>query len=470
MTASDVSRPPQGWTSRSGFILATIGSAIGVGSIWKFPYEVGANGGGAFVLVYLVGLALVVVPLMLAEFAIGHRGHADAATSLEVVAKEESASTRWGLFGLLGAITAFLILSFYAVVGGWTLAYAYLTLVDGLPAGASDAAADFGDLLASPGRMMLFQGAFLGLVAAVVIRGVQNGIESAMKILMPLMALLLTALAIYSMRNGDASAALRFLFVPEFDDLTGRGVLDALGLGFFSIGVGLGILLTYAAYSPPGADLRTVAVASVAADTVISFVAGLAVFPIVFANGLDAGSGPGLVFETLPVAFGSMPAGRLVAAGVLHPAGHGRPRLGNLHAGGDGGRARPPPGLVASDLGRGCRLRLLRGRSGHGAVVQPVERIPPLRMDGAVRAGDGLRPAGRRHVAAHAAGRGAGHRRVHGMGDLRPAPGPRAPPARATARWAPVDAAGGGPRHHRRRRRRLAPRLRSVVVRCSGDG
>ena len=303
----------QGWTSRSGFILATIGSAIGVGSIWKFPYEVGANGGGAFVLVYVLGLVLVVVPLMLAEFAIGHRGQADAATSMESVAAEEAVSTRWGVFGLLGAVTAFLILSFYAVVGGWTLLYAIDTLFSGLPAGADAATAGFDDVMGSPGRMMLFQGLFLGLVAAVVIRGVQNGIESAMKILMPVMTVVLAAIAIYSMRNGDAGATLRFLFVPDFDDLTARGVLDALGLGFFSIGVGLGILLTYAAYSPPGADLKTVAFASVAADTVISFVAGLAVFPVVFANDLDAGSGPGLVFETLPVAFAEMPAGRWVA-------------------------------------------------------------------------------------------------------------------------------------------------------------
>ncbi len=313
MTDADAPASANGWTSRSGFILATVGSAIGVGSIWKFPYEVGANGGGAFVLVYVLGLGLVVVPVMLAEFAIGHRGQADAATSMEVVAGEESASTRWGVFGLLGAVTSFLILSFYAVVGGWTLAYAYDTLVSGLPDGAVEARGGFDGLLASPLRMMSFQGLFLVLVAAVVIRGVQKGIETAMKVLMPLMAMLLIAIAVYSLRNGDAAATLRFLFVPEFGDLTARGVLDALGLGFFSIGVGLGILITYAAYSPPGADLKTVAIASVGADTVISFVAGLAVFPVVFANDLDAGSGPGLVFETLPVAFVSMPAGTVVA-------------------------------------------------------------------------------------------------------------------------------------------------------------
>lgn len=301
------------WGGRSGFVLATIGSAIGVGSIWKFPYEVGANGGGAFVFVYLLGLALVVVPLMLAEFALGKRGRGDAATSVERVAAEESVSKHWRLFGLLGAVTAFLILSFYAVVGGWTLAYAVDTAVRGIPSEPAQVSGRFNSLLASPWRMTLFQALFLVAVAAVVVRGVQRGIENSMKVMMPLMMVLLVALAVYSMRNGDAGETMRFLFVPDTDQLTGRGVLDALGLGFFSIGVGLGILMTYAAYSPPQVDLKQVAVMSVAADTAVSLVAGLAVFPVVFANGLDASSGPGLVFESLPVAFATMPAGRLFA-------------------------------------------------------------------------------------------------------------------------------------------------------------
>ncbi len=312
--AAGPEEPGEGWATRSGFILATIGSAIGVGSIWKFPYEVGSNGGGAFVLVYLVGLALVVVPLMLAEFALGNRGRADAATSVAIVAVEASATKRWGLFGLLGAVTSFLILSFYAVIGGWTLIYALDTVASGIPADPASVSDRFDSLLASPARMALFQALFLAAVGGVVMRGVQHGIEASMKVLMPLMMFLLLVLAVYSMRNGDAEETMRFLFVPDLDKLTGRGVLDALGLGFFSIGVGLGILLTYAAYSPPDVDLKTVAVASVVADTAVSLIAGLAVFPVVFANDLDAASGPGLVFESLPVAFGTMPAGRFVAA------------------------------------------------------------------------------------------------------------------------------------------------------------
>jgi NSS family neurotransmitter:Na+ symporter len=301
------------WRSSSGFILATIGSAVGIGSIWKFPYEVGANGGGAFVLVYLAGLALVVVPMMLAEFAVGRRGRGDAATSIEVVARSEQVTQRWRSVGVFGAVTAFLILSFYAVIGGWALFYAGETLAHGLPGSAVAVSDQFDDLLGSPALMGACQAAFLGMVASVVHRGVQRGIETSMKLLMPILALLLAALAAYSMTTGAAGEALRFLFVPDFDSLSGRGVLDALGLGFFSIGVGLGILLTYAAYSPPGMNLKVAAVASVAGDTAVSLLAGLAIFPIVFANDLDPASGPGLAFVSLPLAFDAMPGGRWAA-------------------------------------------------------------------------------------------------------------------------------------------------------------
>ncbi len=304
---------PSEWKSRSGFVLATIGSAVGIGSIWKFPYEVGANGGGAFVLVYLAGLALVVVPMMLAEFAIGRRGRADAATSIEVAALSESVSPRWRTVGVFGAVTSFLILSFYAVIGGWAVAYAGDTLLHGLPQGAAAVNDEFDDLLSSPTRMVVFHAVFLTAVALVVVRGVQRGIETSMKILMPLLAALLVALAAYSMSTGDVDDAMRFLFVPDLDQLTGRGVLDALGLGFFSIGVGLGILLTYAAYSPPSIGLKTAAVASVAGDTAVSLLAGLAIFPVVFANDVDPASGPGLAFVSLPLAFDAMPGGRWAA-------------------------------------------------------------------------------------------------------------------------------------------------------------
>ncbi|MEZ5264832.1 MAG: sodium-dependent transporter [Acidimicrobiales bacterium] len=311
---ADAGQPAETWASRSGFILATVGSAVGIGSIWKFPYEVGANGGGAFVLVYAMGLALVVVPLLFAELAIGRRGAGDAATSLATVAVAEGRSARWAGVGVLGALTSFGILSYYSVIGGWTLAYAVDTAVRGLP-GADAAAVQgrFDSFLASGGLMTLTHGLFLAAVAAVVARGVQRGIERSMKVLMPLLGVLLVSLAVWSSVEGDAAEAARFLFVPDFGDLSGRAVLDALGLGFFSIGVGLGLMITYAAYSAPETDLREVAVVSVLADSAVSLVAGMAVFPIVFAHGLDPASGPGLVFVSLPLAFADLPGARVAA-------------------------------------------------------------------------------------------------------------------------------------------------------------
>lgn len=301
---------PEKWSGRIGFILATIGSAVGIGSIWKFPYEVGANGGSTFVLLYVIGLALVVVPLMLAEFAIGRRGRADPSGSIAALAQAAGSSRRWAAAGVLGVLTGYLILSFYSVIGGWTLGYAVDTVLNGLPEADPQAvAARFDAFLASPWQMLGWHALFMVAAAAVVARGVEKGIETAVKVLMPLLAALMLVLAAYSIVEGDLASTLRFLFEPDLRHLSARTALEALGLGFFSIGVGLGMMITYAAYSGTEISLRQVALASVVADTLISLLAGLAVFPIVFAHGLDPASGPGLVFVTLPLAFADMPFG-----------------------------------------------------------------------------------------------------------------------------------------------------------------
>jgi NSS family neurotransmitter:Na+ symporter len=302
------------WSGRAGLILATVGSAVGLGSIWKFPYEVGANGGSGFVLFYLLGLALVVVPLMLAEFALGRRGRGDPATSIRAVALAQGAPPAWAITGYAGVITGFAILSFYSVIGGWTIAYAVQTTLEGL-AGAASAAvqARFDALLASPLRMTGYHALFMALTALVVARGVAGGIEAACKVLMPLLGALLLMLAAYSLASGDGAATLAFVFKVDLPRLTGRAALEALGLGFFSIGVGLGLMITYAAYAGADIDLKQVAAVSVLADTAISFLAGFAVFPIVFAHGLDPAGGPGLVFVTLPLAFADMPLGTAAA-------------------------------------------------------------------------------------------------------------------------------------------------------------
>jgi len=306
--------PRDRWSGRLGFILATTGSAVGIGSIWKFPYELGANGGMAFLLFYLLGLALIVIPLMLAEFAVGRRGGGDAATSIGAVAAAYSARRGWALVGLLGIVTGFLILSFYSVTGGWTIAYAVDTALHGLPGSDPEAVqARFDALLASPLRLAAWHALFMGLTAIVVARGVSGGIESAVKLLMPLLAALMIGLSVYSVVEGDLSATLRFLFRLDPAYLTAGVALEALGLGFFSIGTGFGLMITYAAYAGPQTRLAEVALVSVAADTVISFLAGFAVFPVVFAHGLDPAAGAGLVFVTLPLAFSAMPFGGLAA-------------------------------------------------------------------------------------------------------------------------------------------------------------
>jgi NSS family neurotransmitter:Na+ symporter len=301
------------WSGRVGFVLATIGSAIGLGSIWKFPYEVGTNGGAAFVAFYLAGLMLIVFPLLLAEFSIGRHGRSDAAGSIAVVAAANRASKRWALAGTLGVVTAYLILSFYSVIGGWTLAYAIGAVVGGPSGEAAAVQAQFDALLSSPVEMGSYHAIFMLITAGIVSRGVALGIEAAVKILMPILFVLIVGLAVYSMVAGDTAAATRFMFSLDLDRFTGRAALEAVGLGFFSIGVGLGLMIVYAAYAGPEIDLRQVAWITLFSDTAISFLSGFAIFPIVFANGLDPSSGPGLLFVTLPIAFARMPFGAFMS-------------------------------------------------------------------------------------------------------------------------------------------------------------
>lgn len=302
------------WSGRAGFILAAVGSAVGLGSIWKFPYEVGTNGGAAFVLFYLGGLALAVVPLMLVEFAIGRRGRGDAAASIAAVAAAYGAGKPWAWVGVLGIVAGLLILSFYSVIGGWTIAYAVETALDGL-AGAEARAvqARYDALLGSPARLILYHALFMAIAAAIVGRGIGGGIEAACKVLMPVLVALLVALAGYSAVHGDLAATARFLLRLDPAQVSARAMLEALGLGLFSIGVGMGLMITYAAYAGADIDLRQAAIATVLADTAISLVSGLAVFPIVFAHGLDPAGGPGLVFVSVPLAFARMPLGTAAA-------------------------------------------------------------------------------------------------------------------------------------------------------------
>ena len=256
-----MTKPLEFWSSPTGFVLATIGAAIGLGSIWKFPYEVGANGGGAFVLFYFLGLALIVFPLMLIELVIGRLGRADAAYAIANVATDVGASRLWALCGVLGVTAAFIILSFYSVIGGWAIAYAVDTASCGLA--AADARAQqmrFDAMLAAPVKMAVYHFIYMAAVALIVARGISRGMEEACKILMPILIGLIVGLGLFSMTQGDVAATLRFLFRLDPAHLTLRAALDALGLGFFSIGVGLCLMITYAAYAGRQVNLRKVAI------------------------------------------------------------------------------------------------------------------------------------------------------------------------------------------------------------------
>lgn len=301
------------FSSRLGFLLAAMGSAVGLGNIWKFPYMLGVNGGAAFVLVYLLAIILVATPIMLAEMLLGRRGRMSAPQTLRNIAVEVGASPNWAWLGWLGILALFLVLSFFSVIGGWAIAYIFKTF-SGTFTGmsAAEVGATFDDFLHSPLAMIRWHGVFMVCTIYIVARGIKAGIEQAVTIMMPALFLMLIALVIYGMFAGEFLQALDYLFHPDFSRLTPAVVLAAFGMAFFSVNVGVGGVLTYAAYLPEDVDLVKSSLIVVLGDTVVALLAGLMIFPIVFAYHLDPAQGPGLVFVTLSTAFASMPAGWFV--------------------------------------------------------------------------------------------------------------------------------------------------------------
>lgn len=305
----------QVWSGRFAFLMATVGSAVGLGSIWKFPYMVGANGGSAFLFAYLAGLLILILPLMIGEFVIGRRGGKSAVGSLAKVAADSGATRMWAAVGGLGVLTGFLILSFYSVIGGWTIAYVPHAFSNAFAGQSPESVgAMFGAMLADPVGLTFHHAVFMALTAVVVARGVNDGIERTVTFLMPLMFLILMGLVGYAFGTADVAKAAEFFFTPDFSKLTPEVALSAVGLGFFSIGTGIGAMITYAAYAPRDIRLGEAAVWTIAADTFASFLAAFAIFPLVFTYGLNPGEGAGLMFTTLPIAFGQMPAGAYVGA------------------------------------------------------------------------------------------------------------------------------------------------------------
>lgn len=303
------------WSSRLAFILAASGSAVGLGNIWRFPYLTSDNGGGAFVLIYLACIAAVGLPIMLAEILMGRRGRLSPINTLEHLTADGGHSRAWTAIGWIGMLCALLILSFYSVVAGWTLHYAWLYLGKLFGGeGIVDPGATFGALLADPAQLILWHSVFMLMTVGVVALGVEKGLERAVRLLMPSLLVLLLVLIGYGISTGFVGQAMEFLFLPDFSEVSGDTVLAALGQAFFSLSLGMCGIMTYSAYLPSDVSIPRVSVSVALADTTVALLAGMAIFPVVFAFGLDpAGGGPGLIFTSLPHAFADMPLGTLYA-------------------------------------------------------------------------------------------------------------------------------------------------------------
>ena len=322
------------WSSKAAFILAAIGSAVGLGNLWRFPYVAGENGGGAFVVFYIICVVLIGLPVLVAELFIGRRGGRSAVGSVVTIAQAEGRSSWWALQSWFGMIGAFVILTFYSVIAGWVMAYVVMIAGDlfasigrdglaGLGAGAfagqskEEVGQKLTDLLNDPGRMIFYHALFMIVTVGIVARGLKGGIETAVTILMPMFFVLLIVLFFFALIEGDGARGANFLlgvrpgdFVKGFTD-GGSVISAALGQAFFSIGLGSALMATYGAYMTKEQDLPRSSRLIAVADTGVGIIAGLAIFPIVFGMGLDAAAGPTLMFVTLPLAFQSMPVGAL---------------------------------------------------------------------------------------------------------------------------------------------------------------
>lgn len=298
----------ENWATRFGFIMAAAGSAVGLGNIWRFPYTTGENGGGAFLILYLAMVAALGMTALLAEVLIGRHTQRNP-----VGAFTQLGGRRWAGVGLLGVVTGFVILSFYIVVAGWTLAWLGLSLRGALD--STDPAvlgARFEAFTSSPWQPLLYAIAFLALVAVTVSSGIKRGIERANKILMPLLFVLLLILVVHALRLPGGGEGIAFLFQPDFSRVTGATFSAALAQAFFSLSVGMGCMLTYGSYLPREGRIGFAVTSIVSLDVMAALLAGLAIMPVVFAFGFDPQAGPGLTFITLPAAFAAMPGGAVV--------------------------------------------------------------------------------------------------------------------------------------------------------------
>ena len=317
----EIGRKTETWGSKFGFIMAAVGSSVGLGNFWRFPYTAGENGGGAFIIIYLLCVAFVGLPLLMAEYSMGRKSGMSAIEGVQSLARAESKSLNWGIVGWVGTITATFILSFYVVISAWLMAFTLQAL--GGNFGGMDAASSGANFentigqgehpLVSKWYMLLLLAIFLVANIVVVGRGVKGGIERAATILMPAFFIMLVVVVGFGLATGDAARAAEFLLTPKWDQVGFNTFLEAIGQAFFSIGIGVGLMITYGAYLSRSTNIPRSSGLIAGSDTLVALIAGFAIFPVVFAAGLDPAGGPSLFFVSMPVAFGSIPGGAIIA-------------------------------------------------------------------------------------------------------------------------------------------------------------
>lgn len=307
-----MSSPIPVWSSRVAFYLATVGGAVGLGSIWRMPYLVGSNGGSAFIVVFVIACLVIATPLLVAEFLIGRRARKSPPEAAGAVARESGLSTRWNVIGILGTIAAFAIISYYTVIAGWVLAYTWKCATGalvGLP--RADVASLWRGFLASPLELAAWHLAFLVMVAVISARGVGRGVEVATTVRAPVLLGLLLVLMAYAMKIGDVGQGLRFAFVPNFAAITPQVVLAAVGQAFYATGVGMAMMMAMGSYVTRGTSLVRSALIISGSILLVSLLATLTIFPLVFHYGMNPAAGTELVFDVLATVFAQMPGGRI---------------------------------------------------------------------------------------------------------------------------------------------------------------
>ena len=296
--------------SRFGALVAMAGSAVGLGNLWRFPYLVGENGGAAFIIIYILLSFLICLPIFISEFVIGRRSQKNAYAAF----RDLSGGSAWRWVGLFTIIVPLAVLSYYSVIGGWSVEYLLKSVTFAFESASQSAMSTmFSDFVSSTWGPLLVHTGFLLVTTLIVVVGIKDGIEKFSKVMMPLLFFMVLAIAIYSMTLPGAKAGLDYLFNPDFSKITGKACAAALGQAFFSLSLGFGTIMTYASYVDKKENILFQSTATAVSDLMFALIAGVAIMPAVFAFGLNPQSGPGLVFETLPFVFGQMPAGGFVA-------------------------------------------------------------------------------------------------------------------------------------------------------------